>query len=375
MLVRSLNLPGAPDEIASTNSELAICAHDVSRFQTQKADSGLVENGVMRLRRASKSKGQGGYMASSDDSTKKSKSRGMNRRQFLHAGALVAGATALPPAAGAGATMILQEGPLPGKRPPRQTAPPPTSPEAVNVKLEKFIHLSKTLTGFEHLDLDLASEYLDRCSERGYMIDGLSKLIDLHESISEPNKADALKRQIVGNSAPSKSLFPVAEQLIYLWYVGGFFDVPSNPIAGDPNAADIQEDIQDVTVKSNVATVTTRVSLPPRWRVGASVTFFGLTNATWLNGQTGTISGVLDKNRFTFAFKHGDYATATDTGTVNSPKTWDYGDPSHYFKALVWPAIGVEPPMARGGNYGYWEQAPGRSRLAAKPVGRRKAHE
>jgi hypothetical protein len=110
--------------------------------------------------------------------------------------------------------------------------------------------------------------------------------------------------------------------------------------------------VTDVMVASDVLTITAR----QQWVVGMTVTFSGLVNATFLNGQTVTITGVSQNfyipsgyASFTAAFTNPDYGTAgcgsgndvglatlntngysaADSGNVTDPKertVWLYYD-------------------------------------------------
>jgi len=117
--------------------------------------------------------------------------------------------------------------------------------------------------------------------------------------------------------------------------------------------------VSAVEVMSNVLTVTARQD----WVVGMTVTFSGLVNATFLNGQTVTIASV-SKNpsdpsgyaSFTAPFTHADYGTAgcgasgdvglatlntngysnADSGTVTDPaarKVWLFYSETNYSPA------------------------------------------
>jgi len=75
----------------------------------------------------------------------------------------------------------------------------------------------------------------------------------------------------------------------------------------------IKADVSAVEIVSNVLTVTAR----QQWVPGMTVTFSGMVNATFLNGQTVTISSVSRNfsdpsgyGSFTAAFTHADYGTA-----------------------------------------------------------------
>ncbi len=74
-----------------------------------------------------------------------------------------------------------------------------------------------------------------------------------------------------------------------------------------------QEPVTNVQVSSNVLTVTVANVLP----VGAQVTFQGLGAATFLNGQTVTITGA-SATSFTANFSHANYGpTSESSGTAN----------------------------------------------------------
>lgn len=316
----------------------------------------------------------------SSDSEKSGPISKVARRDFLRLGAAVAGASTLPSIITAATPATGQEGTLPGKRPPRQATLPQKQPRP-DVSLRRFIELSETLTGFEHLDSDLASEYLDRCGEREYMLHGVPKLVEFYEKIPHGiDKEKYVQEKIFNAGATDADLLPAAEQLIYLWYVGGFFDIPrreikdsNNPIV-EPAVYEVKEAIQSIAVTNKVATVTIKRTLPSRWQPQEQVILANLSNAKFLEGKTVTIN-TAQGNQFTFGVQNPDYpSTPDENGTVNSPKTWDYGDPSHYFGSLVWPAIGVQPPILSGGNPGFWAFDPSKPHTTnATAPARRKA--
>jgi hypothetical protein len=85
------------------------------------------------------------------------------------------------------------------------------------------------------------------------------------------------------------------------------------------NMPAITADVASVQITSNVLTVTAR----QQWIPGMTVTFSGLVNATFLNGQTLTLTSV-SRNfsdpsgyaSFTAAFVHADYTFLNEIGTV-----------------------------------------------------------
>jgi hypothetical protein len=81
----------------------------------------------------------------------------------------------------------------------------------------------------------------------------------------------------------------------------------------------IAADVSAVQIVSNVLTITAR----QQWVIGMTVTFTGMVNATFLNGQTVTITSV-SRNfadpsgyaNFTAAFTHADYNFENEIGTA-----------------------------------------------------------
>lgn len=71
---------------------------------------------------------------------------------------------------------------------------------------------------------------------------------------------------------------------------------------------------------TNTCTITFKTRVALAFYVGMNVSLFGLTTATWLNGQTVTITGVT-YNQITFAFVHADSSSA-DTGTAVTGNQW-----------------------------------------------------
>src|SRR5271154_4993733 len=106
--------------------------------------------------------------------------------------------------------------------------------------------------------------------------------------------------------------------------------------------------VTDVMVASDVLTVTA----PQQWVVGMTVTFSGLVNATFLNGQTVTITSV-SRNfadpsgyaSFTAAFVNADYGTGgcgagneigLATLNTNGYSSADFGNVSDPKERTVW---------------------------------------
>lgn len=94
--------------------------------------------------------------------------------------------------------------------------------------------------------------------------------------------------------------------------------------------------VKSVQIVSDVLTITADKTLTDLLSVGVSGTFSSLGNATFLNGQTVTVTSVVG-NQFTATFAHADYGpTAETTGTfavttgntptlISGPNTNNYG--------------------------------------------------
>lgn len=100
----------------------------------------------------------------------------------------------------------------------------------------------------------------------------------------------------------------------------------------DPQCANVTAAIANVTISGNILTIGT----VNRYVPGLSVSFTGLTTATFLNGQTVQILSATGSN-FTAFFQHANYALAGDTGTVNFQSVELYriadGGSIYYFTA------------------------------------------
>jgi hypothetical protein len=118
---------------------------------------------------------------------------------------------------------LAQESPPSAARAPviavRSEAPLSAEPP---ISIHEFVMLSQVLTGFDDLDQDLAAQYLQRCSDNQQVNGLLKELVQALSSVqgSHGEMADRLLDKL---QADSDRLFRAAEQIIYLWYVGGFF--------------------------------------------------------------------------------------------------------------------------------------------------------
>jgi D-sorbitol dehydrogenase-like protein len=161
----------------------------------------------------------------------------VSRRRFVQSTALLTGlsvsgrqlvqaapAEAAEPLAG---IRIAQAPPIPAARavpvpaPAQGVAAPPIS-------VEEFIRLSRVLTGFDDLGPDLAEQYLQRCSHNDKVQPLLKDLVNALP-VPQGSPVEIEQKLLVKLQADNGRLFGAAEQIIYLWYVGGFFHPnPSN---------------------------------------------------------------------------------------------------------------------------------------------------
>ena len=121
---------------------------------------------------------------------------------------------------------LAQEAQTPGRRTPPPAAQKrveqPVNPE---VGVQDFIDLSEVLTGLDNLEPNIAAEYLERCAANPAVVGQLKRLTQtlgsLHgnRSAKEKGMRDALNSD--------DALFLAAEQIIYIWYIGAFFDLDS----------------------------------------------------------------------------------------------------------------------------------------------------
>jgi len=167
---------------------------------------------------------------------------GVSRREFLRRTALVTGVSVgasrlVVPSAVDARPMegrLAQAAPPSGARsqsvpspaPPTQQAPPPP-----DVELEQFIRLSATLTGLKPLEPDLAQAYFDRCALRPSVAEQMKRLVDVHGGLhgTPQEMENELQAKLADASTNDKPLFAAAEQIIYLWYIGAFYNIPDPP--------------------------------------------------------------------------------------------------------------------------------------------------
>src|SRR5262249_28515455 len=90
------------------------------------------------------------------------------------------------------------------------------------ISVEEFIKLSRVLTGFDDLKPDLAEQYLLRCSLNGDVNPLLKEIVDALSGL-QGSRSEIEQKLLTKLQADNGRLFKGAEQIIYLWYVGGFF--------------------------------------------------------------------------------------------------------------------------------------------------------
>jgi hypothetical protein len=94
------------------------------------------------------------------------------------------------------------------------------------ISVLEFVRLSQVLTGHDDLDTDLAAQYLQRCSDNEQVKGLLKELVQALSSVqgSHGDMVERLADRLLEKlQADNDRLFKAAEQIIYLWYVGGFF--------------------------------------------------------------------------------------------------------------------------------------------------------
>ncbi len=174
---------------------------------------------------------------SEDNSNEIPGKHSLSRRRFVQSTALVTGvsvtgvrvvdASPIRKPENKPVLKLAQEGQTPARRTPplaaQKRVEKPVTPE---IELREFIDLSEVLTGLDNLESDIAAEYLERCTANTEVAGKLKQLIQtltsLHGSRSDKEKGmrDALNSD--------GALFIAAEQVIYLWYIGAFFDLANN---------------------------------------------------------------------------------------------------------------------------------------------------
>lgn len=126
-----------------------------------------------------------------------------------------------------------------------------------------------------------------------------------------------------------------------------------------PGTINVQ--ITDVQIVSNILTITSNKSLINLLSVGVSGTFSGLTNATFLNSQTVTITSVVG-NQFTATLGHANYGPTAETSPtalftvttgntpslISGPNTNNYGQTQT--PVMGYPIISAYNGIAPGGT-------------------------
>jgi hypothetical protein len=144
----------------------------------------------------------------------------LERRTFLK-GALVLGAAAGTTSAEAQAPVQVWEESDPQCRVVVQEVTPGYAVDAA--MLTDFVNLSQLLTGYaSSLDRAVASRYLDRLTAHPRLSPLVPALFEKYRAIASganpPSESD-IQQQIMLDPA----IRPIAEQVIYLWYVSAFF--------------------------------------------------------------------------------------------------------------------------------------------------------
>lgn len=98
--------------------------------------------------------------------------------------------------------------------------------------------------------------------------------------------------------------------------------------------------ITNIAITSDVLTVTAANT----FQAGEVVTFAGLTTATFLNTGSVTIL-TASGTQFTASYTHGDYASASDTGTASIPLA------SYIAITNVGTNLGIQPTSTAGAAY------------------------
>lgn len=123
----------------------------------------------------------------------------------------------------------------------------------------------------------------------------------------------------------------------------------------------IKVQITDVQVSSDILTITCSEDISSILSVSVSGTFSGLTNATFLNGQTVTITSV-SENQFTAAFSHANYGPTSETSinaiftvtTGNTPTLISGPNVNNYGQTLTpvmgYPIISAYNGISPGGQ-------------------------
>ena len=166
---------------------------------------------------------------------------GVSRRRFVQSTALLTGLSVggkqlveTAPAEAAEPLASIQIAQAPAVPAARSAAvPAPQAGAAPPISVEDFIRLSRVLTGFDDLEPALAEQYLERCSDTADVRPLLKELVDALAGL-QGSQTEIEQKFLIKLQADNR-LFGAAEQIIYLWYVGGFFH-PIQP--GKPNSWD-----------------------------------------------------------------------------------------------------------------------------------------
>jgi D-sorbitol dehydrogenase-like protein len=165
----------------------------------------------------------------------------VSRRRFMQSTALLTGLSVggkqlVEPWPTLAQEHVADVTPAPAARAP--VAPVQASPQipaAPPISLQEFIRLSRLLTGIDKLESDLAEQYLQRCSDNEQLQPLLQDLVAALPPPQGDRKAMEkafLDKLLLDNGR----LFAGAEQIIYLWYVGGLFH--PNPSGKGPGSWD-----------------------------------------------------------------------------------------------------------------------------------------
>jgi hypothetical protein len=102
--------------------------------------------------------------------------------------------------------------------------------------LASFVRASEALTGLDALDVHLAREYLERMATHPSLSAGLPKLLDAVERAGATAGVTVDEAKIASTVMDDAALRPLAQQLIYLWYVSALY-LPNAAEGGKPTWA------------------------------------------------------------------------------------------------------------------------------------------
>lgn len=150
----------------------------------------------------------------------------------------------------------------------------------------------------------------------------------IQDTINWAKRLSFNRDPVIGNSLePALSSAAMVMQTILgppfdWWWNNEELVFTCNPV---PNTATITS----VAITANVGTILAVNT----YAVGDVVTLNGLTTATFLEDQIIRIDSA-SSSQFTFAFRHPDYAAASDTGTATNVTTQDYTIPTPEFSHI-----------------------------------------